>query len=225
MATNLSLFPDQIDTFIRHSDVGSADLANIQRYQDLTLKDNLTSAESEEMTRLFSVLRDKIWTAEDLNKIQDCMTNLETFFKYQTETYVTELFAQYDARMAAFDVRVDQMRTDVDNKIAEANAKIAETEATRTELIASVYDSTYFDFDNMTYRAGFKRVSEKINDTTTVETLIIVADGSIYATRTTVKNGSGDYTVTTVCNKVVPVVNYTVHSYKDEDGNWHEIIS
>jgi len=151
MATNLSLFPDQIDTFIRHSDVGSADLANIQRYQDLTLKDNLTSAESEEMTRLFSVLRDKIWTAEDLNKIQDCMTNLETFFKYQTETYVTELFAQYDARMAAFDVRVDQMRTDVDNKIAEANAKIAETEATRTELIASVYDSTYFDFDNMTY--------------------------------------------------------------------------
>ena len=224
MATNLSVFPNKIDTFIRHSDVGSGDLANIQRYQELTLKDSLTSSEADELSRLFSMLRSKIWTAEDLNKIQDCMTNLETFFKNQSETYIDNLFEQYDNRMAAFDVRLNKMRTDVDNKLAEADAKIIETEATRINLIASANDSNYFNFDNLSYRAGFYRKTVKTNKTTTVESIINASDNSTYATRTTVKNGSGDFTITTVCNMVNPKVNISVHMYKDSLGDWIEEI-
>ena len=225
MSTNLSVFPEQIDTFIRHSDVGYADLANVERYQQLITKDTLTSAETEELSRLFSMLRSKIWTAEDLNKIQDCMTNLETFFKNQSETYIDNLFEQYDNRMAAFDVRVDEMRVDVDNKIAEADAKIVETEATRINFIASVNDSNYFNFDNLNYRAGFYRKTVKTDSVTTVENIINASDNSVYASRTTIKNGSGDFTIITVCDMVEPKINTSVHTYKDKEGNWIEEIT
>lgn len=218
IATNLSVFPNQIDTFIRHSDVGSADLGNVQRYQELTTKDSLTSAESEEMTRLMSTLRGKIWTAEDLNKIQDCMTNLETFFKYQSETYIDDLFQQYDARVL-------QMQIDVNNKINEADSVITKTEATRLNIIASVNDSTYFNFDNLTYRTGFYRTTEKTATNTTVEKIINSVDKSTYAIRTTVKNGTSDYTTVIVCKMVNPVVNVSIHTYKDSSGNWIEQVT
>lgn len=218
MATNLSVFPNQIDTFIRHSDVGSADLGNVQRYQELITKDSLTSAESEEMTRLMSTLRGKIWTAEDLNKIQDCMTNLETFFKYQSETYIDDLFKQYDARVL-------QMQIDINNKINEADNIITKTEATRLNIIASVNDSTYFNFDNLTYRTGFYRTIEKSGTNKTIEKIINSADKSVYATRTTVKNGNSDYTTIIVCKMVNPAVNITIHTYKDKNSNWVEQVT
>ena len=152
MATNLSVFPNQIDTFITHSDVGSSDLANVDRYQKLKIKDSLTSAESEEMATLFSMLREKIWTAEDLNKIQDSITNLETFFKYQTEEYIIDLFAQYDERMENFETRVQYLEEDteqrvqnleqnVDAKITEVDVKITEILATKDEIVTTAYDS------------------------------------------------------------------------------------
>lgn len=222
MATNLSVFPDQIDVFITHSDVGSADLANVSRYQELKVKDSLTSAESDEMATLFSMLREKIWTAEDLNKLQDSITNLETFFKYQTEVYISDLFAQYDERMANFESRVQTLEQNVDDKIAEANEKIADVIGTRDEIVASIHDTQYFNFDNMNYRTGYIRKTEKVSDTVTVETIYNASDETVYATRTTTKNANADYTVVTVCDKVIPVVNTSVHTYKDESGNWIE---
>lgn len=222
MATNLSVFPDQIDVFITHSDVGSVDLANVSRYQELKVKDSLTSAESDEMATLFSMLREKIWTAEDLNKLQDSITNLETFFKYQTEVYISDLFAQYDERMVNFESRVQTLEQNVDDKIAEANEKIADVIGTRDEIVASIHDTQYFNFDNMNYRTGYIRKTEKVSDTVTVETIYDASDETVYATRTTTKNANADYTVVTVCDKVIPVVNTSVHTYKDESGNWIE---
>ena len=222
MATNLSVFPDQIDVFITHSDIGSVDLANVSRYQELKVKDSLTSAESDEMATLFSMLREKIWTAEDLNKLQDSITNLETFFKYQTEEYISNLFAQYDERMANFEDRVQTLEQNVDDKIAEANEKIADVIGTRDEIVASIHDTQYFNFDNMNYRTGYIRKTEKVSDTVTVETIYNASDETVYATRTTTKNANADYTVVTVCDKVIPVVNTSVHTYKDESGNWIE---
>ena len=222
---NLSVFPDQIDTFITHSDVGSADLANVSRYQELKVKDSLTSAESDEMATLFSMLREKIWTAEDLNKLQDSITNLETFFKYQTEVYISDLFAQYDEKMANFEDRVQTLETNVDDKITEANEKIADVIATRDEIVTTVYDSQYFNFDNMSYRTGYTRKTEKTSDTVTVETIYNASDETVYATRTTTKNADKDYTVVTVCELVVPAVNVTVHTYKDENDNWIEDVT
>ena len=212
MASNLSTFPEKIDTFIRHYDVGSVDLANVQRYQTLRVKDSLTSAETEEMNSLFSALREKMWLAEDLNKIQDCMTNLETFFKYQTETYIAEKFAIYDERMDNLETTASNLNTELENTIAKGNAWIS-------NQMATLHDSTYFDFDNMSYRAGFTIVAAK-TDTGFSEILKNTYDGSIFATRISTKNGDKDYTVVTTCDKVEPAVSVTEHIYKNEAGEW-----
>ena len=225
MALNLSTFPEQIDTFIRHYDVGATDVNNLNKYQELKMKDSLTSAETETMSSLFSALREKIWLAEDLNKLQDSITNLETFFKYQTEVYINDLFAQYDERMANFESRVQTLEQNVDDKIAEANEKIADVIGTRDEIVATMYDSQYFNFDNLCYRAGYVRKTEKTSDTVTVETIYNSSDETVYATRTTTKNADKDYTVVTVCELVVPAVNVTVHTYKDENNNWIEDVT
>ena len=105
------------------------------------MKDSLTSAETETMSSLFSALREKIWLAEDLNKLQDSITNLETFFIYETEIYISDLFAQYDERMANFESRVQTLEQNVDDKIAEANEKIADVIGTRDGIVATMNDS------------------------------------------------------------------------------------
>lgn len=217
MSANLSTFPEQIDTFIRHYEITASDIVNVERYQVLRLKDSLTSAETEEMATLFSALRDKLFLAEDFNKLQDSITNLETFFKYQTEEYIKELFAQYDERMNTLEENSENLIQEISDKIDEADAWLNEQKAT-------LHDSQYFNFDNLSYRVGFTRKTQKTNDTTTVETIFNTIDETVYATRTTTKNGDGDYTIVTVCDQVEPSVHITVHTYKDEDGNWHEIV-
>lgn len=228
MASNLSVFPEQIDTFIRHYDVGSTDVANVIRYQTLRAKDSLTSAEANEMNTLFSALREKLFLAEDFNKLQDALTNLETFFKYQTEDYISELFRQYDIRMLAMEndteARLTAMERDSNAKIKEINDKITETNAWQNNLMAEMYDSQYFNFDNVTYKTGFTKKTEEISDTVSKETIYNTIDNSVFATRTTTKNGDKDYTVQTVCDKVVPAVNTISHTYKT-NGVWYEDIT
>ena len=218
MASNLSLFPEQIDSFIRHYDIGATEVSNVERYQLLKSKDTLTSVETEEMNSLLSALREKIWVAEDLNKVQDAITNLETFFKYQTETYIEQLFAQYDNRMNTLEANSEALIQEITDKITETNAWI-------DNQMATLHDSQYFDFDNMSYRAGFKRKTQKQSDTVTVETIYNKNNNSVYATRTTTKNGEQDYTIVTVCNNVEPAINNTVHTYKDKSGNWIEDVT
>ena len=84
---NRSSFPNQIDTFIEHVDISPSDIANVQRYQELKLKENKTSAEIEELNNLTTLLRDKILTPEDFNKLQDAMVNIETFTKDTLTNY------------------------------------------------------------------------------------------------------------------------------------------
>lgn len=216
LAANLSVFPEQIDTFIQHLDVNQMDISNLNRYQTLRLKPSLTSAEVDEMATLFSALREKIFLAEDFNKLQDSITNLETFFKYQTETYVSNLFAQYDER-------VDTVESNYNTLNREFQTKIAQTDSWADELRASLYDSQYFNFDNLSYRSGFVRKTEKTDANVTVETIYSTIDESVFATRTTTKQADGTYMIVTICDKVEPTINFTVEA-KKVDGTWYETI-
>ena len=82
---NLSVFPNQIDTFIQHQDISYNDVVNLNRYKELKLKNNRTSLENDELNNLVIALRSKLFLPDDLNKLQDCITNLETFFKNETK--------------------------------------------------------------------------------------------------------------------------------------------
>lgn len=228
MANNLSTFPEQIDTFITHYDISAADVLIVQEYQGLRAKSSLTSAELERMNNLLSALRNKIFFAEDFNKLQDAITNLESFFKYQTEDYISQLFTQYDLRMLAMEedaeTRLTAMENASDAKIKEISDKINETTAWQNDLMSEMYNSQYFDFDNASYMTGFTRKTEKTSDSVTVETIYNTIDNSVFATRTTTKNSEQDYTIETVCDRVVPAINTTSHTYK-KDGIWYEEVA
>lgn len=228
MANNLSVFPEQIDTFINHYDIGATDVQRLNEYQTLRMKDSLTSTELDRMNNLYSALRDRLFLAEDFNKLQDAITNLEDFFKNQTEVYISNLFTQYDLRMIKMEQDTERRLSDVedasDAKIKEITDKITETTAWQNDLMAEMYDSQYFDFDNIVYKTGFTRKTEKTSDSVTVETIYNTIDNSVFATRTTTKNSEQDYTIETICDRVVPVINTTSHTYK-KDGIWYEQVA
>ena len=123
---------------------------------------------------------------------------------------------------------VDNMLTYVretsDASVARLDKKIDETTAWQNDLMAEMYNSQYFDFDNLAYQTGFTRKTEKTSDSVTVETIYNTIDNSVFATRTTTKNSEQDYTIETVCDRVVPVINTTSHTYK-KDGIWYEEIA
>ena len=225
MADNLSTFPKQIDTFITHYDISATDVLVVQEFQELKAKGSLTSAELERMNNLLSTLRNKIFFAEDFNKLQDAIVNLEDFFKNQTEDYISQLFTQYDLRILSMEqdteVRLTAMENASEAKIQEIANKIDETTAWQNDLMAEMYNSQYFDFDNMSYQAGFTRKTEKISEAVFEESIINSIDNTVFATRTTTKIGEREYRIQTVCDRVIPVVNIISHTYK-KNGIWHE---
>lgn len=85
---NRSTFPITIDQFVEHSELQSSDKPLVIRFQELKLKPSLTSNESNELASLTTQLRSKLITAEDFNKLQDAITNLETFFRDETDGYI-----------------------------------------------------------------------------------------------------------------------------------------
>jgi len=85
---NRSNFPQSIDVFIEHYDIQASEKSSVLRYQELKLKPTLTTSEQLELSDLTTVLRDKIFTPEDFNKLQDCITNLEIFFRDNVDDYI-----------------------------------------------------------------------------------------------------------------------------------------
>lgn len=107
---NRSTFPNSIDEFIEHVDITPNDVVRVKRFQELKTKSSLTSAEQSELQNLTNLLRDKIFTPEDFNKLQDCITNMEIFIKDNVEGYVIQ--------------KQSEMQTYVDTKKLEFDAEI-----------------------------------------------------------------------------------------------------
>lgn len=87
---NLSNFPNEIDSFLKHYDLSATDIQDYLEYQQLKLKINRTPQEDDRMNTLLLNLRDKIFTADDLNKLQDAIVNLQTFFLHEVQSFVIE---------------------------------------------------------------------------------------------------------------------------------------
>jgi hypothetical protein len=109
---NRSTFPTTIDTFVEHFDITPSDVLNVKRYQELKIKSTLTSNEQSELQNLTVVLRDKIFTPEDFNKLQDCITNLETFFNTEVDVYVDDMQTQVNTTVANGQASINQTKDD-----------------------------------------------------------------------------------------------------------------
>lgn len=199
--TNLSKFPDSLDSFIQHSDVnGAIDSENLARYQELKAKNNLTSSETDLMYNLLSTLRNKLWLAEDVNKLQDSVVNLQGFFKNEVEARLSQHFSPYDSQLASLKSTVYDRVNQVRN-IETNNTLIVD------KALTKIYDSQYFNFDNYAYKSGYTVVVEKTANGF-VETIKNTNDNSVFATRTTTKNGT-TWVTRTVCSIVYPPVDFT----------------
>ena len=99
---NLSVFPNEIDSFIRKQDIFYNDIVLLNEYKALKLKTNRSSAENDRLNELANILKEKLFLPDDLNKLQDCIVNLETFFKNQTNDYILRKQQEFNAEIQKF---------------------------------------------------------------------------------------------------------------------------
>lgn len=108
---NRSNYPDSLDTFIEKHEILASDVANIQRYQQLLLKSPRTTDEDTEFTNLKITLNDKLVSSEDWNKLQDCITNMESYLTTNIDTHMQTTIANADSDI---DIKVQSVKSYLD---------------------------------------------------------------------------------------------------------------
>lgn len=99
---NLSIFPDEIDSFVRKRDLTYNEIALFNEYRTLKLKPNRTPEENDRLNELTNLLREPSFLPDDLNKLQDCIINLETFFKNNVHDYIFQKQQEFQAEIQKF---------------------------------------------------------------------------------------------------------------------------
>ena len=100
--SNLSIFPNEIDSFVRKRDLTYNEITLFNEYRTLKLKPNRTPEENDRLNELTNLLRESSFLPDDLNKLQDCIINLETFFKNQTKDYILQKQQEFNAEIQKF---------------------------------------------------------------------------------------------------------------------------
>ena len=100
----------EIDTFIELFDFSGSDIKNVKRYQELKLKETLTSAEETELANLLSPsggnLIDKIMSVVEWNKRNETTVNMQRYFKENTVGIVDQCKQDLDT---AFDTYIGKL--------------------------------------------------------------------------------------------------------------------
>ena len=98
----LSNFPNSVDTFLNHTNIQASDQTDINRFQELTLKSNRTTAEDDELNILTQTLREKLILPQDFNALQESISNLQMFFKTNVEGYINQKQDEFNAKLNRF---------------------------------------------------------------------------------------------------------------------------
>lgn len=102
VVNTLSNFPNDVDTFINHTNIQASDQINVQRFQELTLKSNRTTTEDDELNTLTQTLRDKLILPQDFNSLQESISNLQMFFKTNVEGYINDKQIEFQIEIDKF---------------------------------------------------------------------------------------------------------------------------
>lgn len=94
--SNRSTFPQAIDTFTEHRELTPQEVSLANRWKTLRAKEDKNATEIAEFNSLTEQLSDAIFSSEDINKIQDCMVALETFFKNDVDTYLDNYMENFN---------------------------------------------------------------------------------------------------------------------------------
>lgn len=98
----LSNFPNTIDTFQLHTNLSASDKTDYLRFQALSLQTTLSPSEQDELTNLTIKIRNKLFLPEDINAIQDSISNLQMFFKDNVTGYIQTKQAEFQAEIDKF---------------------------------------------------------------------------------------------------------------------------
>jgi hypothetical protein len=128
-----SNFPETIDSFVSHTNIGASDVPKISRFQELTLKTNKTLTEQDELDSLSNELREKIISPEDFNKLQAALQNMQMFISAEVIGFINQ--------------KQGEMQTYIDGKKNEINiytdSKKTEMEASKNAMLSEVSKFTY----------------------------------------------------------------------------------
>ena len=85
-----STFPQKIDVFRELFDLPANQVANALELQRLKQKTTLTNDEQNQISALSAQLQDYMITPETMNKLQDAIVEIETFFDGNVRKYILE---------------------------------------------------------------------------------------------------------------------------------------
>ncbi|MGD6876758.1 tail fiber protein [Bacillus infantis] len=137
---NRSTFPVAIDEFIEHYELSSSDRPLLERFQILSLKQQLTPAEADELSTINGQIRNKLITAEDFNKLQDAIKNVQTFFRDETDGYIK-------TKQDEFNAYIDTKTTEINNHTNTKSTEITSTATSATNTIQSTKDSALISIE------------------------------------------------------------------------------
>lgn len=115
---NSSTFPNEIDSFLTHSEILASDIPYVTRFQELKLKQNRTQIEETEFASLSTQLRNKFISADDFNKFQDALVNMEVFIKDNVEGYI-------EKKQTEFNTFVNTKKTEVNTTVNNGSSAIS----------------------------------------------------------------------------------------------------
>lgn len=103
-----------IDTFVEMFELSAMDVENVKAWKTLKAKANKTDEEMAHFTNLTEVLSGKLVTAEDWNKLCDCMINLEQMYVDKGLNEIDNTVKEYVEEYAEKDIN-DKLGTTINN--------------------------------------------------------------------------------------------------------------
>lgn len=110
-----SNFPNSIDSFLYRANVQVTDKADINRINELQKKPSLSVDEQNELNALMTKHRNKFFLAEDINALQQSVSNMQLFFK-----------DNIDAKLQDYNNQITQNKDDALTAIEKKKENIIE---------------------------------------------------------------------------------------------------
>lgn len=100
-----STFPQKVDSFSEKFDLPADRVADALELQQLKQKTTLNNDEQNRISALSAKLQDYMITPETMNKLQDAIVELETFFDGNVRQYILEKQKEWDEYVDDFNLK------------------------------------------------------------------------------------------------------------------------
>ena len=123
---NLTLFPENVDDFPNLQDISASDVPIFNQYKNYINNSDIASA--QQLLEDNPSLKNKIFSATNLNRISQGVMAVEKFFKENVDDFIitkqNEMTSYVDTKEAGLTLTVDNFNTAVENKETAFNTTL-----------------------------------------------------------------------------------------------------